>query len=607
MVRSRPVLPGDIVAERFEIERAAGSGGMGTVYRARDRASGEAVAVKVLHGRENLERFSREAHILEGVRHGAIVRYVARGELPGGAPFLVMEWLEGEDLSARLGRGRLSIADTVCLGRRVAEALDAVHAMGVVHRDLKPSNLFLAGGDPREVKLLDFGIALARNATRELTRAGTTIGTLGYMAPEQVRGDRSVDARADVFSLGCVLFQCLSGQPAFKGDHAVALLAKVLLEDAPSAGSLRPDIPPRLVALVDRMLAKRPEARPASAAAVLSELAALGPVEGLDAGPAPPEEAPAPPAQLTSGEQRLLAVILIAAPDRTLAVAAVPESSLDATVVADSLRFSGPTLAAVAAAHGAHLDHLAGGTSVLTLGGEGAATDRAAVSARCALAARKAALGASIVLAMGLGSPGEAAPVGEVIERAARLFRVTAPGAPAEIRIDDLTAGLLGDRFDVRVDAGAWYLRGEPEPSTEDARLFLGRATPCVGRDREIASIEDEIDEGLAGPQARAVSSRGRPAWASRACATRSCAACAAAMARRRSGWPAETRCPASRRSACSARCSMGCSASRPVSRCRSGGRSSPRAPAATSAKKEGVWPSSSGSCAPPPSPTTAT
>src|SRR5262249_18871719 len=149
---------------------------------------------------EAVGRFEREASALAALDHPAIVRYLAHGRAEDGELFLVMEWLDGEDLRARLARGALPIADAVALGARLADALGAVHARGLVHRDLKPSNVLLAGGDVRRAALLDFGIV--RNAAiPTMKRAGGVLGTPQYMAPEQVRGARGIDGRADLFAL----------------------------------------------------------------------------------------------------------------------------------------------------------------------------------------------------------------------------------------------------------------------------------------------------------------------------------------------------------------------------------------------------------------------
>jgi len=231
------------------------------------------------------------------------VRYISHGVTDGGDPFLAMEWLDGEDLGEWLKRDGLGAGQSVRLVRRVAEALGSAHARGVVHRDVKPNNLFLVGRDPERVKILDFGIARVQTADG-MTRTGATLGTPGFMAPEQARGSRDVDARADVFSLGCVLFQCLTGQPPFIGDTAMAVLAKILLEDAPRLATMRPDLPRELDELVARMLAKEPSARPPNGAAVATALGNLG---ELDDARRPIQ--PVRDSAVTIGEQRLVCVV----------------------------------------------------------------------------------------------------------------------------------------------------------------------------------------------------------------------------------------------------------------------------------------------------------
>src|SRR5688500_4273670 len=274
--------PGEVVEDRFELERVAGSGGMGTVYRAIDRTSGVPVAFKVLRSASSdaAGRFAREVRILSGLRHPGIVRYIADGRTHDDELWLAMEWLEGENLSHRLTSGGLSATDSVELVRRVAEALGAAHERGVIHRDLKPSNLFLVDGDLERVKVLDFGVA--RMADASATRTGVMIGTPGYMAPEQARGERNVGARSDVFALGCLLFECLTGKPPFVGDNVMAILAKVLLEDAPRVGIVRPELPEALDDLVARTLSKTPEQRPRDGTQLAAELAAIGSFSAAD-------------------------------------------------------------------------------------------------------------------------------------------------------------------------------------------------------------------------------------------------------------------------------------------------------------------------------------
>ena len=258
---------GRVVAGRFQLLAEAGSGGMGTVYRARDLTDGATVAVKILNGRELREaaRFDQEASILAGLTHPAIVRYLANGIAESGERFIAMEWLEGEDLATRLERKPVTIAETIAVARRAAEALAYAHERGIVHRDVKPENLFLPALAIERLKVLDFGIARLTRGARKLTATGSVIGTPGYMAPELVRGERDITPRADVFSLGCVLFQCLTGRPVFEADDATALLAKILLQDAPRAREIVPSLPQPLDDVVARMLAKDPARRLADA------------------------------------------------------------------------------------------------------------------------------------------------------------------------------------------------------------------------------------------------------------------------------------------------------------------------------------------------------
>jgi len=227
---------GELVAGRFEIDREVAAGGMGRVFLAKDKLTGQDVAVKVvLHpDAEPDPRFLREAVVLADVKHPAVVAYVAHGETSDGNPFLAMEWLDGEDLSHRLKKrlsaptidprskrglssdDRLSAADIITLTKRIAGGLAALHERGLVHRDIKPSNVFLPHGDVASAKLLDFGLARHGGRTQALTQSGVALGTPSYMAPEQVRGLREIDARVDVWALGCLIFECFTGGTPFR-------------------------------------------------------------------------------------------------------------------------------------------------------------------------------------------------------------------------------------------------------------------------------------------------------------------------------------------------------------------------------------------------------
>jgi serine/threonine protein kinase len=189
-----------------------------------------------------------------------------------------MDWLDGEDLCQRLSRSSVGVSESLAIVRRVCDGLSVAHARGVVHRDIKPSNLFLVGGDPRETKIIDFGVARLAIGSTTLTRPGTSLGTAGYMAPEQALEAADVDGRADFFALGCVFYECLTGRPAFGGRPA-AVLVKVLRENPAKPSELRADLGNAFDALVARLLAKDREARPKDAAEVLRAL------DELDLGP----------------------------------------------------------------------------------------------------------------------------------------------------------------------------------------------------------------------------------------------------------------------------------------------------------------------------------
>jgi tetratricopeptide (TPR) repeat protein len=261
--------PGELIADRFEIDRHVGSGGMGVVYRALDRKTAGVAAVKLVRAGDAqvTARFEREARALAELAHPNIVQYIAHGETPDGSLYLAMEWLDGEDLATRLQVARLSIADTIALIEQAAAALGAAHARGIVHRDVKPSNLFLVEWRPERAKLLDFGVARLGDMT-SLTRTGALIGTPQYMAPEQVTG-REIDARTDVFALGAVMFHALTGRPPFPARSLPELVAQLIAPDeAPRAKALVRDVPAALDELTARMLAKDPARRVANATAV---------------------------------------------------------------------------------------------------------------------------------------------------------------------------------------------------------------------------------------------------------------------------------------------------------------------------------------------------
>ena len=266
----------------YRLERELGGGGMSRVFVAEEVALGRRVVVKILPAELvaglSVERFRREIQLAAQLQHPHIVPVLATGEADG-LPWFTMPFVSGESLRARLARdGRLALRDAVQILRDVASALEFAHAQGVVHRDIKPDNVLLAG---RAAVVTDFGIAKAISASRTaapggtLTQVGTSLGTPAYMAPEQATGDPNTDFRADLYAWGVMAFEVLSGRLPFAATAPHELIRAHMLEPAPDLASLRADLPPSLTTLGARCLAKRPDDRPADAAALVRELEAI--------------------------------------------------------------------------------------------------------------------------------------------------------------------------------------------------------------------------------------------------------------------------------------------------------------------------------------------
>src|SRR5215210_4026183 len=264
------------LGDRYILEREIGVGGMATVYLGRDVRHRRSVAVKVvrpgLGGREGLERFLREIELAARLQHPHILPVFDSGVVALDArdptPYFVMPFVEGETLRQRLQReGRLPLDAAVAIAQEVADALAYAHAHGVVHRDIKPENILLTGG---HAVVADFGVAKAieqgaapqgGEASARLTRAGIAIGTPLYMSPEQATAEEVVDARSDQYSLGCVLYEMLAGEPPFTGPSHQSVIAKSLSAPRPHITRVRPDVPPELEQVVLRAMALDPAGR----------------------------------------------------------------------------------------------------------------------------------------------------------------------------------------------------------------------------------------------------------------------------------------------------------------------------------------------------------
>jgi eukaryotic-like serine/threonine-protein kinase len=253
----------ELIAERYELVELVGTGGMSSVYKAHDRLLERNVALKVLHPHygedgEYVERFRREARAVAQLSHPNIVTVIDRGA-DDGRQYIVFEYVDGENLKQLLTRtGPLPIRRAIKLGLETAEALAFAHTHGLVHRDVKPQNVLLT--PEGEAKVTDFGIARSLDVEHGVTQTGTVLGTSNYISPEQA-GGKPVTPATDVYSLGVVLFELLTGDVPFPGDNFVAVAMKHINEPVPDLAALRPDAPSRLVAAVERALEKDPRRR----------------------------------------------------------------------------------------------------------------------------------------------------------------------------------------------------------------------------------------------------------------------------------------------------------------------------------------------------------
>jgi tetratricopeptide (TPR) repeat protein len=480
------------LTDRFRLERPLGAGGMAVVYAAYDRLAGDRpVALKVQRAPDPTTalRFEREAEILAGLETPGIVGYRAHGQLEDGRIWLALEWLSGETLLARLQRGALAPAEALALGARVARSLAVLHAQGVVHRDIKPENLLLRAGRPEDVCLLDLGIARLMAPDRRTTRHGMVVGTPAYMAPEQARGASDLDHRADLYALGTVLYECLSGQQAWPGQNPLAVMVKILVQPPPRLALVCPDLPAALDALVGTLMATDPARRPQEAAAAAEAIESVRAALPADApgqkraGTPALDSTPRTPAPLGLAEVRIRTFLLVggrgdAAPGTTPGADGPGWAPVD-TLLRENEATPVP---------------LADGSLLVTFDGGGMPTDRAARAARCALALGAHLPAAPLVLATGglrvdAGREGSG-PLDAAIDRAAEALRATPGGC---VRVDATTAGLLDARFVLSepsaADRGERLLLGEIEPLTR-ARLVRGRPSPFVGRERELLLLD---------------------------------------------------------------------------------------------------------------------
>ncbi|UJR82053.1 serine/threonine-protein kinase [Sandaracinus amylolyticus] len=282
--RSMGSLTGQVLEGKYLIAEPLGRGGMGVVYRAENTRIGKQVAIKILlrgyaKGGESERRFLREARIAGSIGHPNIVEVFDLGTLENGAPYQVMELLEGATLAARIRlEGALPIDEVLDHAEQVLSALEAAHERGIVHRDLKPENIFLhERAGLVTAKLLDFGVSksLLNDHTLSLTQTGVVVGTPYYLAPEQARGERGVDHRVDIWAMGIVLYEALTGSLPFRADNYNALMAKILNTRPAPPRSLRPHLPDALENVILKALSFDPLRRFQTADDMLSAVRAV--------------------------------------------------------------------------------------------------------------------------------------------------------------------------------------------------------------------------------------------------------------------------------------------------------------------------------------------
>jgi serine/threonine protein kinase len=527
-----PVTPstpgsGTRFSERYEIKNQAGMGGMGTVYQAIDRDSGNLIALKILHSRSTIEqaRFDQEARVLAELSHPGIVHYFDHGVTPNGSPYIAMEWLEGETLEDRLGRGNLGPAAAAHIARLVLEALSAAHARNIVHRDIKPGNIFLVGWKLSEIRVLDFGIARRVFDVKRLTRKGSTVGTPLYTSPEQARGRADVDGRADIFSLGCVLFELLTGEPPFTGETPLEVMTKVCAGRVPELKSRRPGVPLALSSLVHGMLSPEPAHRPQSAAALAVEFAEvvkmLGGITGESAAASLPSRAKC--ASISESEDHLASAILVSLGKR---------ESESETGLSTEDRRRGPKAASIfpsiaerpaksaedarlaeirrlLESYACEMDRLINRTLLLSAPTVSTAQEQAIQLASAALALRALEPDAKIAIATGRASFLGRLPVGRLMDSLPVLMEGQEAGT---IRLDDTTSRLLPARFATGGQAGSRLLLDEANSLTaERPRESQDRISPFLGREREIASLQSLLEEARDEKVPRAVLLLGPP------------------------------------------------------------------------------------------------
>lgn len=475
---------------------------MGEIWRAVDTSTGRVVAVKRIRRFDDgplpaayRNRLIREARALAGLSHPHIVEYLGFGFDEQDQPYLVMELLEGESLSARLQHTPLSIAEVVTLVSQVLRGLEGCHEQGVIHRDIKPGNLFLlAGGGGMHVKLLDFGLALLGGDATRLTRAGEIFGTLHYMSPEQAKSSDQVDQRTDVYAVGVLIYELLTGQLPFTGDQPAALLLKILTETPVMPRKIRPGLPHSLEQIITRAMARNPSARYSTAgemSAALGSRAVQNALErmeeiALDRTVAAPADALSDTVSSLSSsslEVRLVCLLCVRPVSRDEQIAAVVTRAVEDA--------------------GGVFHHLYSGELIGLFGVERMHGDEALRAVQAGMKVREEAhvmarsLVATLHVEVGEGLKFPATELDRIIEPLGSL-------PPGQLVLNPRVNQLLGGLVEVRRQ-GAHRIVRRTTGGISMRRRVLGVETPTVGREAELAALRATFSRATGSREPEAV------------------------------------------------------------------------------------------------------
>jgi len=497
----------DIAIERrYQLEACIARGAFGEVLRAKDRATGQFVAIKRLHehlvSAEATSRLLREADRIAAIESPFVVRCFGWGRDDTGRPCLVLEWIEGEDLGRR--RAGHSVTEGIEIARQAAEGLRAIHAAGLVHGDVKPSNVVVAQGTGEiAIKLIDLGVARKIGEADPALR-GLIVGTPSYMSPEQARGDESVSPASDMFSLGVVLYEMLAGRRPFTGSDPFVVLAKILLEDPPLLSTIAPHVPAPLDALVMRALAKLPEVRFRSAKDFVEALGRVPVSHGtmaasVDETPTvqlTPEtlrpSQPPPLGMSATSEQRVVTALFArfaAAPGATRTIGGSGRKKKGDAIEAEDLGANVERAMAafetVVTEHRGVAHRTIGGRMIAVFGAVRSSGDEAERAGRAAIAGVSRVPSVQVAITTGRAVASLAGLSGAAIERGAAEVERAPRGA---IRVDEATARLVSAHFLVGGAENERVLLGE-RAAHAPAPVLLGRETAMVGREREMRRL----------------------------------------------------------------------------------------------------------------------